>query len=346
MKKTTIHLFMILVVFLAGCSNNDQKQVQPLSRTEFLMGTVVTLKIFDGEMETAMDEAFERLEDLTAQISVNEDSETSLIKKVNNNAGVKPVEVPDEIFYLIETGKEYGEFSDRSFDITIGPLTSLWRIGFPDARKPTAEEITDVLPLINYENLKLDKTRQTVYLEQPDMKIDLGAIAKGFMTDEVVAVLQKHDVTSAIIDLGGNIFVMGKNTSGENWSVGVQDPFSPRGEIIGKMKTSNKSIVTSGIYERYLEVDGEKYHHLLNPKDGYPFENELAGVSVITNQSIDGDALSTILFSKGVEEGLLLAEEMNEVEAIFITKNREVYITSGLTGNFELTAEDYVLANE
>ena len=153
------------------------------------------------------------------------------------------------------------------------------------------------------------------------MKIDLGAIAKGFMTDVVVELLQNHDVTSAIIDLGGNIFVMGTNTSGKDWSVGVQDPFSPRGSIIGKLNAADKSVVTSGIYERYLEVDGETYHHLLNPQDGYPFDNGLAGVSVITDHSIDGDALSTILFAKGLMKDCDLQKSWTESKPFLSQKN-------------------------
>ncbi len=345
MKKLTFILFIFLVMFSAGCKKTEQEQTQPMSRTEFLMGTVVTIKVFDGDMEKALDDVFQRLEELSAQITVNDDQAESLIMAINKNAGIEPVEVPAEIFALLKTAKEYSELSDGSFDVTIGPLTSLWRIGFPDARKPAQEEIEEVLPLIDYKHLILDETTHTAYLEQAGMKIDLGAIAKGFMTDVVVELLQNHDVTSAIIDLGGNIFVMGTNPSGEDWSVGVQDPFSTRGSIIGKLNAADKSVVTSGIYERYLEVDGETFHHLLNPQDGYPFDNGLAGVSVITDHSIDGDALSTILFAKGVDEGLRFAEELDGVEAIFITKEREVYLTSGLVGNFELTADDYQLVD-
>lgn len=344
MRKLALILTVIFVLFAAGCNNEKAENRSPLSRTEFLMGTVVTIKVFDGNMEEAIDQSFEHLKMLAEQISVNDETE-SIIDQINQEAGKKPVEVPEHIFTLIETGKEYGAVSDGAFDITIGPLTNLWRIGFPDAKKPEDSEIQEVLPLIDYEQIDLDATKHTVFLKNAGMQIDLGAIAKGYMADEVVNILQANEVTSAIVDLGGNIFVLGKNTSGDDWSVGVQDPFSPRGEIIGKLHASNKSIVTSGIYERYLEVDGKTYHHLLNPKDGYPFDNEIAGVSVITNQSIDGDALSTTLFAKGLDEGLRFAEELEDTEAIFITRDRKVYITSGLKDNFELVDEDYELIN-
>lgn len=346
MKRLAACLIISIAFIITACSPSETGQVEPMSRTEFLMGTTVSVKTFDGDMEKAMDAVFEHLRLLSGQISVNDQETVSLIDKINEQAGKEPVHVPEHIFYLIKTGKEYGALSEGAFDITIGPLTGLWRIGFPDARKPADSEIKEVLPLIDYQLLTLDEAEQTVYLEKPGMQLDLGAIAKGFMTDEVVKILHEHDVTSAIIDLGGNIFVLGKNTSGKPWSVGVQDPFAPRGQIVGKLEATNQSIVTSGIYERNLVIDDKLYHHILNPKDGYPFDNEIAGVSVITDRSIDGDALSTILFAKGLQEGLQFAEKMENVEAIFITKDRKVYITSGLKDNFELVSEDYELIRE
>ena len=346
MRKSLIAFGILLLLFLAGCQQQEEQPIKsnPSSKTEFLMGTVVTVKIYDEGKEDVLEPVFERIQTLADQISVN-DLAPSVIDEINANAGKAPVKVPDDLLNLLETGKAYSDRSDGSFDITVGPLTSLWRIGFPDAKKPTQTEIDQVLPLINYQNVTINTEDQTIFLQEPGMQLDLGAIAKGFITDEIIELLKENDVQSAIVDLGGNIYVLGKNASGKNWTVGVQDPFSPRGEILGKMKVSNKSVVTSGIYERYLEVEGEKYHHLLNPQDGYPFDNDLAGVSVITDKSIDGDALSTVLFSKGLEEGLKYAGELDNVEAIFVSKEKEVYMTSGLMENFELTNESYQLAS-
>jgi thiamine biosynthesis lipoprotein len=174
------------------------------------------------------------------------------------------------------------------------------------------------------------------------MRLDLGAIAKGFITDEAVTVLKKNQVQSAIVDLGGNIFVMGKNSSGEKWNVGIQNPYSPRGEIVGKIKESNQSIVTSGIYERFIKVHGKIYHHLLNPADGYPFTNDIAGVSVITDASTDGDALSTVLFAEGVKSGLAYAKKWG-IKAVFVTRDKKVYITPNLKNNFVLTDKAFKL---
>nr|WP_240795578.1 FAD:protein FMN transferase [Aquibacillus halophilus] len=307
------------------------------------MGTIVTVKIYDEGKEDVLEPVFKKIQSLSNQITTNETE--SDIEKINKNAGVEPVIVSNDIYRLIEAGKTYSEMSGGSFDISIGPLTKLWHIGYDDARKPNQQEIDAILSLINYKDVELNSEESTVFLREKGMKLDLGAIAKGFIADEVVAVLKDHNVTTAIIDLGGNIYVLGNNPSGNAWTVGIQNPFAPRGETVGKIPEANKSIVTSGIYERYLEVDGTKYHHLLNPKDGYPFMNDIAGVTIISTESIDGDALSTSVFSKGLEGGMDYIESFDGVEAVFVSTDKKIYITSGLKEVFELTSEEFVLGN-
>lgn len=349
LKKITLLLIALLLSFIAGCSGQKEKDenlkltTNPASRTEFLMGTVVTVKIYDQNKENVLDPVFERIKVLADQITVNDGEDKSEVDHINSSAGTEPVKVSTDIYTLIKAGKTYSERANGSFDITVGPLSTLWHIGFPDARKPSQDEINQVLPLIDYRAIQLNSEKQTVLLKNKGMQLDLGAIAKGFITDEVVKVLKKHRVHSAIIDLGGNVFVFGKNATGNKWTVGIQDPFSPRGEVIGNIQLANKSVVTSGIYERYLTVGNKTYHHILNPKDGYPFNNDIAGVSVITDKSIDGDSLSTLLFSKGVKEGLAFAEESDSIEAIFITHDKKIYMTDGLKGQFNLTNDEFTI---
>ncbi|MFS0865513.1 FAD:protein FMN transferase [Fredinandcohnia sp. 179-A 10B2 NHS] len=349
MKKLGLLLVCLSVLFtVIGCAQKEGSSTSlitnnPYKRTEFLMGTVVTVKIYDEDKEEVLDPVFERIFELADRIGVNE--EESEIIDINKNAGIQPVQVSADIYRLIEAGKAHSKLANGTFDISVGPLTTLWNIGFPDARKPEQEEINQVLPLIDYNQIYLNVEEQTVYLANQGMELDLGAIAKGFITDEVKDVLLEHDVHSAIIDLGGNIYVLGKNANGSDWTVGIQDPFSPRGEIVGKIKESNKSIVTSGVYERFLEVDGVKYHHILNPIDGYPYNNDVAGVSIITDKSIDGDALSTTLFSKGIQGGLEYIENIEDAEAIFVSQDKKIYFTSGLKGEFELTNDQFEVVN-
>jgi len=173
------------------------------------------------------------------------------------------------------------------------------------------------------------------------MIIDLGAIAKGYAADEIVKLLKDNGVSSAIIDLGGNIFVLGKKQDGSPWKVGVQNPEKSGSDTIGFVTASDKSIVTSGVYERYFEFEGKSYHHILNPETGYPYEKDVLGVSIVSDTSIDGDSLSTTLFALGVDEGLKLIESLDGVNAIFITRDHNLHLSSGFKDIFTLTNDDF-----
>lgn len=354
MKKNTLGKVMVsllvIVFLLIGCGKAKDTQEraltdEPFERTEFLMGTVVKVTIYNQDKQEALDAAFNRIEKLAGLITVDEEAGNSEIEKINEQAGVESVKVSDDLYYLLKAAYDYSESTEGSFDMTIGPITELWHIGFDDARKPEQSEIDDALALVDYSKVQFDDEAQTVYLPEKGIRLDLGAIAKGFITDEVVDVLKEYEVNTAIVDLGGNVYVLGDSTRGEGigWNVGIQDPFETRGTILGSLALSNKSIVTSGIYERFLELDGVSYHHLMNPETGYPFDNELAGVSVITEKSIDGDGLSTSLFSKGLKEGLDYVNTLEDVDAIFVTKDKEVYVSDGVKEFFKLTNDDFTL---
>lgn len=339
-------MFIFALTACGGTSDEDGENENatistPYSDTEFLMGTVVTISIFTEGKENVLEMAFDRVRELAGKVTVNEDG--SEVEEINMNAGIAPVTVSEDTFNLIEAGLDYSEYSNGAFNAVIGPLTQLWSIGFDDARKPEQSEIDEVLPLLNYQDVEINRDERTVFLKEAGMRFDFGALAKGFITDEVVKVLIENDVQSAIIDLGGNIYVLGRNTRGNEWTVGIQDPFSVRGSVVGSFSASNLSIVTSGIYERYLEVDGVKYHHILNSETGYPFDNDIAGVSIVSEKSIDGDGLTTVVFAKGIEEGLAFIETVADVEAIFISHGKEVYVTSGLEGKFQITNDEFTL---
>src|SRR5690625_769495 len=321
--KKFFQVMVVTAILITGCSSLTD---EPYKKTDFLMGTVVTVKIYDRQREDVLQPAFETIQDLTDRITTELDSsETS---QINRSAGIEPIQVSDELFYLITEGKKYSAIDAGGFDITIGPITNLWRIGHQDARKPAQRELDNVLSLVDYTNIILDEQQQTVFLKDTGMELDLGAIAKGYIADEIVQVLTSLDVTTAVVDLGGNIVVLGRHPSGKPWTGAIQDPFSPRGETMGKLTKTDRSIVTSGIYERYVEVDGVKYQHLLNPKDGYPFTNELASVTIVSETSIAGDALSTVVFSMGLEAGLQYIEALEDTEAILVNMDHEVFKTS------------------
>lgn len=348
MTKNTLKKFIFspllffFLTFLAGCSNNN-KQSEPLSRSEILMGTTVSVKLYDSNDEKILDKVFNKVEELESTLSINENG--TLVDKINEEAGVQPVKVDEDTFTVIKKGVEYSKLSNGLFDISIGPLVKLWNIGLEDAKVPTQEEIDERLPLIGYNDIELNDTDRTIYLKRKGMIIDLGGIAKGYTADVISDILTEEGVNSAIINLGGNVFTHGKKPNGDEWKIGIQDPYSERGGIIGTLVTSNKSIVTSGIYERYIEKDGVKYHHILSPKTGYPYDNEVAGITIVSDKSTDGDALSTSVFAMGVEEGMKFVNSIDGIDAIFITKDNKVYITDGIRNVFTLSNSDFTLVN-
>ena len=341
LKKNLLIFPLISLFLLVGCSKGSN--IDPLSRTEFFMGTVVKISLYDNQNEAILTEAFNRIEEIESLVSINTVDSQSELDKVNASAGIKPVEVSDTTFNIVEKGLEFSKLSEGSFDITVGPLVKLWSIGLEGAKVPTLTEINEVLPLINYNDVELDKVNNTIFLKNPDMIIDLGSIAKGYAADEVSKILSENNVSSAIIDLGGNIYAHGIKPSGDNWKIGIQNPFTDRGSIIGVHEVKDKTVVTSGIYERYIEEDGVKYHHLLDPKTGYPFDNEIAGISIIADKSIDADALSTTVFSKGLVDGFNFIESIENVDAIFIDRDYNVYLTDGIK-NFEVDNSDFKLS--
>lgn len=348
MKKKYLNYFTIsiLLIFsltiLSGCSK-DNKVTEPLSKTELLMGTVVTVTLYDSNDEGILDKVFTKVKELESTLSINENG--TLVDKINESAGIEPVKVDYDTYTVIKKGLEYAKLSNGLFDISVGPIVKLWNIGLPEAKVPTQEEIDSRIPLVGYSDVELNDEENTVFLKRQGMMIDLGGVAKGYTADVISDILTEEGVKSAIIDLGGNIFAHGLKVDGSTWRIGIQNPFSDRGDIIGTITVKNKSIVTSGIYERYIEKDGIKYHHILSPKTGYPYENEIAGITIISDKSSDGDALSTSVFAMGVEEGMKFINTQEGIDAIFVTKDNKIYITDGIRDIFKLTNTDFTLSN-
>ena len=348
LKKYAKSLLCLSLVFmLAGCTKKvdeqEQTKQEPLKRTEMMMGTVISVTLYDSTDEQILDKVFDKVKELEETFSINETG--TEVDKINENAGIEAVKVSDDTMTVVKEGIYYSELSNGKFDITIGPLVKLWSIGLPEAKVPTQEEIDTIVPLTNYKDVVVDEANNTVFLTKPGMMLDLGGIAKGYSADVISQMLTAEGVKSAIIDLGGNIFAHGEKLSGDAWKIGIQNPFSTRGEIVGAISVTNKSIVTSGVYERYIEKDGVKYHHILNPETGYPYENDIAGITIISDKSSTGDALSTSVFALGIDEGIKFIENLDNVDAIFVTKDNGIYLTSGIKDNFELRDDNFKVMN-
>lgn len=340
-KLISIISTIILTISLVGCSENEGQQ--PITRTELFMGTVIKATIYDNQDEKVLDEIFNKVTEIENLVSINK--ENTELDKLNKSAGKEKVKLSDESFNIIKKGIEYSKLSEGGYDISIGPLVKLWSIGLPEAKVPTEDEIKETIKYVDYNKIELNEVTKEVFLSEENMMLDLGSIAKGYVADEIVNILKEENVNQAIIDLGGNIYALGSKDKNQGWKIGVQDPFDNRGNVVGTIEVSNKSVVTTGIYERYIEENNKKYHHILNPKNGYPYETEIGGVSIIANKSIDADALSTLVFTKGVEEGIKLVESLDNIDAVFVTKDKKLYLTDGIRNNFELMNDNYKIEN-
>ena len=227
-----------------------------------------------------------------------------------NNAGGAPVTVAKETAEVIKAALEYSRESEGLFDITIGAVSSLW--DFDAGIKPSDEEIQAALPHVGYGCVEVDGT--TVTLNDPEAKLDLGGIAKGYIADDLVKTFKRAGVRDASISLGGNVFVMGKSFDGDAWNVGVQDPNGAQDDVIATIEARDRSLVTSGLYERGFKQDGTFYYHILDPKTGYPATTDLKSASIMTERSLDGDAYSTILFLLGHDRAMDLIESDDRFE--------------------------------
>lgn len=328
-------LLLSTSIFLVSCKSNTA----PVEKETYMMGTVVQLKIYGTNAEKATELALKRISDIENKMSVN--IVTSEITKLNSKAGVSEQKLSLDTYSVIDKSIQYSKLSGGALDATIEPIVKLWGIGTDKERVPLKEEIQEKLKLVNYNDIILDSKNSTVKLRRTGQAIDLGAIAKGYTADEIKKVLIASKISSALINLGGNVFAVGSKTDGTSWNIGLQNPLDTRGQYIGTISVTDKSVVTSGNYERFFIVNGKRYHHIFDPKTGYPSEAGLISTTIVSDKSIDGDALSTSTYILGLSKGLKLVESIKGVEAIFITSDKKVYVTEGLKNSFNLTNKEF-----
>lgn len=316
-------------LLLSGCSRTAD---EPVTKSGFYFNTVISVSIYENGSEELLDDCFALAQKYEGYFSNTiPDSDISKI----NDAGGAPVTVHDETIELLKTGIAYGDLSGGKFDITIGRLSDLWDISTKalldqtDASMiPSDADIQTALATVDYREIQIDGN--TVTLQNPDARIDLGGIAKGYIADQMKAYLNQKGITSGYINLGGNVLALGAKTDGSAYTIGIQRPFGEENEAIASVSITDQTVVSSGVYERYFEVDGTRYHHILDTATGYPYDNGLLEVTIITGASVDGDGLSTTCFSLGLEDGMALVESLDATEAIFITDDYEVHTSSGM----------------
>ena len=300
-------------------------------KTLKLMGSHIDILIFDSiDAKSILDDAVEMLKMYEHRFSANDDS--SELMEVNHSAGIKAVVVHPDLFDLIKIGKLHSCVPNSFLNIAIGPIVQTWRIGFNDVKVPTKQEIDDLLEITDPNQILLDEERQSVFLAKRGMAINLGALAKGYIADLMIEYMKKRGVDSGLINLGGNVLAFGdaKHNPDLMWRIGIQNPVESRGNHLFTIGIKNQSVVTSGIYERKHTENGKTYHHILNPETGYPVETNVAGLSIISTASVDGEIWTTRLFGKSVEDILEEVNSLPDIEAVVVTTEGKVYYTSGV----------------
>lgn len=319
MKKRIIQILIILcvavpIVVLAFILGNNGKTY---SKEGYYFDTYVKLTVYSKKDVAYLDECLKMCEEYDNLFSRNKDGDIALI----NSKGFEGVNLQsEETYYLLKRSIEFSEITDGAADITIAPLVDIWGFNHDSlgnsgvTNKPSEEDIQKALNKVNYKNVKLEDGNR-VKLCDEDMQVDLGFIAKGYVADKLKEYLVSKNVKSAIISLGGNVVVIGSKPDGSFYNIGIKDPDNSE-NIINSVSVSDKSVVTSGTYERFVEYDGVKYHHILETKTGYPADTDVRSVTVVSDSSLEGDALSTICLILGEEKSKEILEKYN-AEAIF-----------------------------
>ncbi|MBQ0018234.1 MAG: FAD:protein FMN transferase [Clostridiales bacterium] len=329
-----------MIITQTACSS----EAEPVSVDNYYLDTSCNITVYGtGEYGTANADAKPELDEEIAKNAIDEAyalcaqmekkiSKTIEVSDVSriNNANGEWVEVCDWTAELLGKGIEYSKLSDGDFDITIGGVTALWDFHALEPKLPNSDELSAAAQHVHYDCIELDGNR--VRLSDPAAQLDLGGIAKGYIGDKMADCLIENKVNSAIINLGGNIICIGSKPSGDDFSIGIETPYSDRSEISGVLNLSDKTAVTSGVYERYFEIDGKKYHHILSTETGYPVDSDVVAVSLVTDigRSADIDALGTICLIKGVDQGLKLIESIDGVEACFTREDGSKVLSSGM----------------
>ena len=345
------------MLLFTGCGNITDADTsttgnQPISISSIKLNTAVQITIYDSQDKALLNDCLALCDKY--ELIFSRTNEKSELYKLNHRKDVSdgdfntdgpttpyPVSgtadtwhISEDLAALLSEGLDITRESDGAFDIAIAPLTSLWDFTAEDPEVPDDAAIQKALPLCSSDGVTIDG--EDITPPSDDIQFDVGAIAKGYIADRLKDFLMKKGVKSAIINLGGNVLCIGSKPDGTPFKIGIQKPFADRNETEAVMDITGKSVVSSGIYERCFKQDGKLYHHILNPQTGYPYDNGLISVTIISDQSVDGDALSTTCFALGLEDGLKFAEKKG-VQAVFITEDYELHYTDGFRDEIRVT---------
>lgn len=329
-------LVLVLVIALFPLLDNTET---PYEVTTYAMGSYVQQSVYGENQEEAAVQAADAIQALENRISWRVSG--SDIQKLNDAAGEDWISVHSDVFEILEIAQDVAEKSGGTFDVTIAPISRLWDFDSERNEVPDADKLESLLPYVGYEFLRLDAEAGTASLKLRNNAVDLGGIGKGAACDAAVKAYAEAGAQAAIVSVGGSVGVWGRKSSGAPWGIAVRDPNSSG--TLGTLSMESGFVSTSGSYEKIFTQDGKTYHHLLDPKTGYPAESDLVSVTVLSGSGARSDALATACFVLGLEKGMALLEEY-DAEGIFIGQDNTITVTDGLADRFTLTADGYRLA--
>lgn len=343
-RRTPLLLFTLLFLLISALASfQHSRRIREYRSDQFLMDTLISIRVYGRNPERlkkAVAEAYAEMRRI-AQLADGFPQPgtaayaSSDVCRINEQAGRRPVRVDSDTMAMLVQAKKHHQSSQGAFEVTIGPLMEAWGFGGKNPHVPQPGQIQAALARVDSDKLVLNERERTVLLQMPGMKLDLGAIAKGYATEKALQRLKDNGIETALIDAGGNIRTLGRTTGDTPWKIGIKNPRKPDA-IVAVLELEDASAVTSGDYYRYFESDGIRYHHILDPHSGYPAAHTMSA-TVVTKDAALADILSTVFFILPPEKALEMAKGMDGVELFLITADGRILHSSSLTGRIEVS---------
>lgn len=302
------------------------------------MGTLVEISVVEKDKDLAqlaIQNAFNEIQRIEKLMSTHIAS--SEISKINESAGLKPLPVSSEVYEVIERALYWAEQTNGALDISLAPIQELWGFDGDHPSLPNKDAIKQVLPKVDYRKIQLEN--QTVFLMETGMRLHLGAIAKGYAVDRAIKILQDSNIHHALINAGGDLKTLGRRADQTTWKIGLQHPRKPE-SILASFSFSEKAVATSGDYQKYFDQDGTRYHHIMNPKTGFPVLGVMSA-TVVAETVMDADALSTALFVMGTKKGLALIDNLKSTEGLVMDQDKSIYLSQGMKSLSGFSLENF-----